>query len=1097
MDYDGLLTLGVTTEFDAQKLTSEITDAFNKAGTNAGKVASDIVDKLGNVEVDVSWDYNENSLEQVNKAIGINNDALNKTAVALGVIESKQAEYTAKAKTAWAQVQQAIAPLSEQLTEAYKAMEQAEKGSDAYLHAKTKVDELKASINKMISSDPNAALSNKFTKMATSLEAPKRQAQQVIAQYKELDGELKAQIPLIEKKAQEDEKAAAKSEKAAKQAERQAEKEDRLTRSIREKTQEMVKLRMEGKEDTDEYRRLEQELGNVKDAYGDAAQQAKVFADDNKHITGVMSGLQGLTGAFQIGVGAVGLFTEGNEALNKSMAKVQQLMSITMGLQQLANSLNKDSAFRLVTINGLKKIWNSLLNEGIVATIAGTTATKAHTTALEGEAIATTTVSTATKVLRGVLATVGLGAIIAVVGVLIKKFLDWREATKKANEAMTESIALEAQANVASNESKQKIDFYISSLKKKNISMSEEKRLVSDLNSEYGNIFGTYESAKDWLNVLIERENAYCRTLVNRKRIQQLMEQSDAKGEEIARVQATDAKDVEGSKKSVVTGGWSWKGLGNLFIGATAAAGGTQGGNKLMQEQLAKNQAMVDEYNAKNKTLVIEGLQKGKDDIDTQIRALEEQNFNLGLKIKPEVVTPTEEEVEEQLEPLRTDIVGEIKPIEIPAVPKAEEKPMKDMGYTKDLSFEDKLGWANKLERATSKTITSAGKLASVWNNKVGESLENVSELMDETMDNANEMISAINFLANGAIEDIGETSKKTADGTKEAVNAMQSACAVLAIISAALQICSKIAELCVKAHDAKYDRDIERQKKKLDALKESYELLEKQVSKTFGTAQSQSYDQEIENLQKQNEAYQKMIQDEKAKKKTDWDDVKEYEKAIKDNEKAMAEAKISAQDAIFGTDIKNQIESFAEAYVNAWSEGTEAAKSGKDMVTEMIKQAGDEAVKNVIQSSGLLDKLRDKMQNAMKDGIMSDSELKDFYKVGDEITNMLENSSVGWYEDFLKKLKQEQDAQAEAEEEASTEGLHKGIATASQESVDENNARLAGIQLHTAQLVTNSGALLEVTRLIHLDTQALRNDVHNLYDTLDDMRIRGVKTNN
>ena len=59
------------------------------------------------------------------------------------------------------------------------------------------------------------------------------------------------------------------------------------------------------------------------------------------------------------------LFAGENEDLQKIMVKVQSLMAITIGLQQIQQTLNKDSAFTLVTLNGLKEWWNNLLAVGI------------------------------------------------------------------------------------------------------------------------------------------------------------------------------------------------------------------------------------------------------------------------------------------------------------------------------------------------------------------------------------------------------------------------------------------------------------------------------------------------------------------------------------------------------------------------------------------------------------------------------------------------------------------------------------------------------------------------------------------------------------
>ena len=65
-------------------------------------------------------------------------------------------------------------------------------------------------------------------------------------------------------------------------------------------------------------------------------------------------------------------------------------MSITMGLQQVAQTLNKDSAFSLITLNKAKEWWNNLLAVGRGEQIASTAATAADTTATVASTAATT-----------------------------------------------------------------------------------------------------------------------------------------------------------------------------------------------------------------------------------------------------------------------------------------------------------------------------------------------------------------------------------------------------------------------------------------------------------------------------------------------------------------------------------------------------------------------------------------------------------------------------------------------------------------------------------------------------------------------------------
>ena len=138
-----------------------------------------------------------------------------------------------------------------------------------------------------------------------------------------------------------------------------------------------------GDEKSAEYVKMTQELGRLMDIRGDIAKQGSVFANDEAQIAGVIKGIGGLTGAFTAAQGAASLFVGENENLQKIMLKVQSLMSITMGLQQVQQALNKDSEFRLVTINGLKRWYNKIVAEGNVVQATETAETIKNTAAKE------------------------------------------------------------------------------------------------------------------------------------------------------------------------------------------------------------------------------------------------------------------------------------------------------------------------------------------------------------------------------------------------------------------------------------------------------------------------------------------------------------------------------------------------------------------------------------------------------------------------------------------------------------------------------------------------------------------------------------------
>lgn len=208
---------------------------------------------------------------------------------------------------------------------------------------------------------------------------------------------------------------------------------------IRELREEMALYREQYGDQTAKYREMAAELGRLQDIQGDIQTQGKILSNDEAQFQGIISGLNGVVGGFTAAQGAVALFAGENENLQKIMLKVQSLMSITMGLQQVSQALNKDSVFRLATINGLKEWWNKLTAIGrgeqvaetvaktadTTATIAQTSATTTNTAAKTGNATATSGAAAAQGVqtasaVAGTAANIGLAGAFRMVGAAIK-----------------------------------------------------------------------------------------------------------------------------------------------------------------------------------------------------------------------------------------------------------------------------------------------------------------------------------------------------------------------------------------------------------------------------------------------------------------------------------------------------------------------------------------------------------------------------------------------------------------------------------------------------------------------------------------------------
>ena len=148
-------------------------------------------------------------------------------------------------------------------------------------------------------------------------------------------------------------------------------------RMVREQLAQLEQTEGVGVRQTEKFRELQREAGRLADALSDAQAQTRVFSDDNATITGAIAGISGVAGAFSAAQGALSLFGVENNKVQEAMLKVQSLMAITTGLQQVANALNKDSAFQLVIVAKAKGMLAAATTRLSVALGISTVAAKA------------------------------------------------------------------------------------------------------------------------------------------------------------------------------------------------------------------------------------------------------------------------------------------------------------------------------------------------------------------------------------------------------------------------------------------------------------------------------------------------------------------------------------------------------------------------------------------------------------------------------------------------------------------------------------------------------------------------------------------------
>lgn len=328
---------------------------------------------------------------------------------------------------------------------------------------------------------------------------------------------------------------------------------------------EMRQLINTGQQNTAQYEATRQKVIELTQAMNVANKQTKALASPTMQFQGVISGLQGISGAAAVAQGALGLYGAENEKLQKTMLKVQSIMAIVMGLQQVQQTLNKNSAFSLVTLNSLKQVWNKLLGNSATeqaaetvavetstaaqvgnttattantaaqttnntSTVAGATAQAANRTATQGataatiaQTVATKAASLALKGLKVALISTGIGALIVLVGELVGWLVQLFDTTSQADKEFEEQQEIISKGAEAYAKASLEIENYKTRLEKFNGTKKQEEELVKELNSKYGEALGYYSSLEEWKRVLIEKGDAYCNTLLKEAEAQAIL----------------------------------------------------------------------------------------------------------------------------------------------------------------------------------------------------------------------------------------------------------------------------------------------------------------------------------------------------------------------------------------------------------------------------------------------------------------------------------------------------------------------------------------------------------------------------------------------
>ena len=243
-----------------------------------------------------------------------------------------------------------------------------------------------------------------------------------------------------------------------------------------------------------------------------------------------------------------------------------------------------------------------------------------------------------------------------------------------------------------------------------------------------------------------------------------------------------------------------------------------------------------------------------------------------------------------------------------------------------------------------------------------------------------------------------------------------------------------------------------------------------------------QLYEMQKQNLKEQQELIKQQIQAEKGKKKTDWDKIAEWEEAIKDIDTQLEDMERSMMETLAGTDTKSAIDEFADALVEAYCQGEDAAEALGAKTKEVLKNAVVEALKRQFLAKAI-DEAIQFLGSAMEDGTLDPWEKSKFEAMvnaaGETFNNALEG--IGdWIKDMDEAGEQEDDP---------LKGAIKGM---SDQQADVLAGRANAIVINQSEMISIGRSSLVLQAEIAANTKATAEKLDAIHTT-----IKNLENNN
>lgn len=302
--------------------------------------------------------------------------------------------------------------------------------------------------------------------------------------------------------------------------------------------------------------------------------------------------------------------------------------------------------------------------------------------------------------------------------------------------------------------------------------------------------------------------------------------------------------------------------------------------------------------------------------------------------------------------------------------------------------------------------------------------------------------------------------------------------------------------------------RNQELMQKTAEKLAQAYGTMSYTADKALGAEKYKNANEQLKNIAQQQILMQEQINAEASKKDSDNGAIQEWKNKIEELGQQAIELINEMVEDIIGDTSTGIAEELADAFIDAFQAGEDAAEAWGDKVNEIVA----DVLKRMLVSKFLEEPLGE-IFNKYKakwfangqfqglDSVINSMQgfANDLNAVGADFAAIWENLP-----DSVKNM-------FTVTDDAAREASQKGVATADQDSIDELNGRMTAVQNHTFSINETTKMLLSVTQAIlrsvmNIESETdgfgarlarMEGNVNEMASTLDDIATKGIRLKN